>query len=41
MDTVGEKDLCVFWEWSYEYFINFRRMLPFHSPGGVAQNAGS
>ena len=41
MDTWGEKDLCLFWEWAQEYFGRSGQNGPFFQHWSVAQNAGS
>ena len=41
MDTGGKKELCLFWEWAYEYFGRSGQNGPFYEHGSVAQNAGS
>ena len=41
MDTWGEKDLCLFWEWAQEYFGRSGQNGPFYQHGSVTQNAGS
>ena len=35
--SVGEKDLCLFWERAQGYLGKSRRLSPFCSPGDVAQ----
>ena len=41
MDTWGEKDLCLFWEWAQEYFGRSGQNGPFYQHRRVAQNARS
>ena len=38
MDTVGEKDLCIFWEWEQEYQGRSGQIGPFITYGGPPQN---
>ena len=38
MDTGGEKDLCLFWEWAQEYKGRSGQTVPFTTYGGLAQN---
>ena len=38
MDTGGEKDLCLFWEWAQEYQGRSGQIGPFTRYGGLAQN---
>ena len=38
MDTVGEKDLCIFWEWEQESQGRSGQIGPFITYGGPPQN---
>ena len=38
MDTGGEKDLCLFWEWAKEYLDRYRQSGPFSTLGGLIHN---
>ena len=38
MDTWGEKDLCLFWEWAQEYLGRSGQVLPFSTYGDLGQN---
>ena len=38
MDTWGEKDLCLLWEWAQEYLGRSRQVGPFSTYGDLGQN---
>ena len=38
MDTWGEKDLCLFWEWAQEYLGRSGQVGPLSTYGGLGQN---
>ena len=38
MDTWGEKDLCLFWEWAKEYLGRSGQVEPLSTYGGLGQN---
>ena len=38
MDTSGEKDLCLFWEWAQEYLGRSGQAGPLSTYGGLGQN---
>ena len=38
MDTGGEKDLFLFWEWAQEYLGRSGQCGPFYTSGGLVQN---
>ena len=38
MDTWGEKDLCLFWEWAQEYLGRSGQLRPLSTYGGLGQN---
>ena len=38
MDTWGEKDLCLFWEWAQEYLGRSGQVRPLFTYGGLRQN---
>ena len=38
MDTWGEKDLFLFWEWAQEYLWRSGQVGPFSTHGGLGQN---
>ena len=38
MDTCGEKDLCLLWEWAQEYLGRSGQVRPLSTYGGPGQN---
>ena len=38
MNTWGEKDLCLFWEWAQEYLGRSGQVGPFSTYGDLGQN---
>ena len=38
MDTWGEEDLCLFWEWAQEYLGRSEQVGPFSTYGDLGQN---
>ena len=38
MDTWGEKDLCIFWEWAQEYLGRSGQVGPFSTFGNLGRN---
>ena len=38
MDTWGEKDLCLFWEWAQEYLGRSGQVEPFSTYWDLGQN---